>query len=105
VTQLDTMQYMCAQQLVLCCPGHMSDFNNDATDEGDDNNKDESDDDGNESDDGKKRNGGSRPRRPHLQGRFSGRLETKADEKKLADECRYGSGRCCCFHEGITSSK
>ena len=29
-----------------------------------------------------------RPRRPHLQGRFSGRLETKADEKKLADECR-----------------
>ena len=29
-----------------------------------------------------------RTRRPHLQGRFSGRLETKADEKKLADECR-----------------
>lgn len=29
-----------------------------------------------------------RPRKPHLQGRFSGRLETKSDEKKLADECR-----------------
>ena len=29
-----------------------------------------------------------RPRKPHLQGRFSGRLETKGDEKRLADECR-----------------
>ena len=29
-----------------------------------------------------------RPRRPHLQGRFSGRLETKGDEKNLVDECR-----------------
>ncbi|KAK9831290.1 hypothetical protein WJX74_010686 [Apatococcus lobatus] len=27
-------------------------------------------------------------RKPHLQGRFSGRLETKDDERKLADECR-----------------
>jgi hypothetical protein len=30
----------------------------------------------------------NQPRRPHLQGRFSGRLETKEDEKRLADECR-----------------
>ncbi|KAK9785092.1 hypothetical protein WJX73_002624 [Symbiochloris irregularis] len=29
-----------------------------------------------------------RHKRPHLQGRFSGRLETKEDEKRLADECR-----------------
>lgn len=27
-------------------------------------------------------------RKPHLQGRFSGRLATKDDEKKLADECK-----------------
>ena len=27
-------------------------------------------------------------RKPHLQGRFSGRLTTKDDEKRLADECR-----------------
>lgn len=27
-------------------------------------------------------------RKPGLQGRFSGRLETKGDEKRLADECR-----------------
>ena len=27
-------------------------------------------------------------RKPHLQGRFSGRLETKHDEKKLQEECR-----------------
>jgi hypothetical protein len=27
-------------------------------------------------------------RKPHLQGRFSGRLSTKDDEKRLADECR-----------------
>ena len=27
-------------------------------------------------------------RKPHLQGRFSGRLTTKGDEKRLADECR-----------------
>lgn len=27
-------------------------------------------------------------KKPHLQGRFSGRLETKEDEKKLHDECR-----------------
>ncbi len=27
-------------------------------------------------------------RKPHLQGRFSGRLATKEDEKRLADECR-----------------
>lgn len=27
-------------------------------------------------------------RRPHLKGRFSGRLETKEDEKRLTDECR-----------------
>eukprot|EP00803_Ostreobium_quekettii_P011467 evm.model.scf_458.5 EVM.evm.TU.scf_458.5 scf_458:40699-45583(-) len=29
-----------------------------------------------------------RPRKPHLQGRFSGRLETKDDEKTLQEECR-----------------
>ena len=27
-------------------------------------------------------------RRPHLQGRFSGRLATKEDERRLAEECR-----------------
>ena len=27
-------------------------------------------------------------RKPHLQGRFSGRLATKEDEKRLVDECR-----------------
>lgn len=27
-------------------------------------------------------------RKPHLQGRFSGRLATKDDEKKLNQECR-----------------
>ena len=30
----------------------------------------------------------SRTRRPHLQGRFSGRLTTKEDERRLADECK-----------------
>jgi hypothetical protein len=28
-------------------------------------------------------------RKPHLQGRFSGRLATKDDEKKLVDECKF----------------
>lgn len=28
------------------------------------------------------------PRKPHLQGRFSGRLATKEDEKRLVEECR-----------------
>ncbi|CAD7697169.1 unnamed protein product [Ostreobium quekettii] len=32
--------------------------------------------------------GSQRPRKPHLQGRFSGRLETKDDEKALQEECR-----------------
>lgn len=32
--------------------------------------------------------GSTRPRKPHLQGRFSGRLETKDDEKSLQEECR-----------------
>lgn len=32
--------------------------------------------------------GGAKPRKPHLQGRFSGRLETKMDEKRLMEECR-----------------
>lgn len=32
--------------------------------------------------------GSQRPRKPHLQGRFSGRLETKDDEKTLQEECR-----------------
>lgn len=27
-------------------------------------------------------------RRPHLQGRFSGRLTTKEDERRLAEECK-----------------
>lgn len=31
---------------------------------------------------------GSRKKKPHLQGRFSGRLATKDDEKRLSDECR-----------------
>ena len=44
-------------------------------------------DDANDSD------GSDQPRRekarkPHLQGRFSGRLQSRADEKKVADECR-----------------
>jgi hypothetical protein len=30
----------------------------------------------------------ARSRKPHLQGRFSGRLATKEDEKKLLDECK-----------------
>jgi len=32
--------------------------------------------------------GSQRIRKPHLQGRFSGRLETKDDEKALQEECR-----------------
>ena len=47
-----------------------------------------SDGDGSDSEGGPKRGSGSRPRKPHLQGRFSGRLETKQDEKRLANECR-----------------
>ncbi len=47
-----------------------------------------SDGDLSDSEGGPKRGGGSRPRKPHLQGRFSGRLETKQDEKRLANECR-----------------
>ncbi len=31
---------------------------------------------------------GCRRRRPHLQGRFSGRLTTKEDERRLAEECK-----------------
>ncbi|KAK9810331.1 hypothetical protein WJX72_008833 [[Myrmecia] bisecta] len=47
--------------------------------------QEDEDNEGNESEDNGPRN---RSRKPHLQGRFSGRLETKGDEKKLADECR-----------------
>ncbi|KAG2451527.1 hypothetical protein HYH02_004125 [Chlamydomonas schloesseri] len=43
------------------------------------------DDDGNNSQGSGKR---SRTRRPHLQGRFSGRLTTKEDERRLAEECK-----------------
>ena len=45
-------------------------------------------DDGDSDDLTEKRHQKHQPRRPHLQGRFSGRLETKEDEKRLADECR-----------------
>lgn len=31
---------------------------------------------------------GEHRRRPHLQGRFSGRLTTKEDERRLAEECK-----------------
>ncbi|GFR46907.1 hypothetical protein Agub_g8554 [Astrephomene gubernaculifera] len=40
--------------------------------------------DGNSQGSGKR----SRVRRPHLQGRFSGRLTTKEDERRLAEECK-----------------
>ena len=49
--------------------------------------EDKTDDEGDDSDTNTKR-GVSKVRKPHLQGRFSGRLETKADEKRLADECK-----------------
>ena len=40
-------------------------------------------------DHGAKKNGqNGRSRKPHLQGRFSGRLETKTDEKRLVEECK-----------------
>lgn len=42
------------------------------------------DGDGNSQGSGKR----SRTRRPHLQGRFSGRLTTKEDERRLAEECK-----------------
>ena len=48
---------------------------------------DKTDDEGEDSDTNTKRSG-IKARKPHLQGRFSGRLETKADEKRLADECK-----------------
>lgn len=75
----------------------LSDGNNDTDAEGDDHMRenedmreaeDKSDEDGDDSDTNTKRMGGSKVRKPHLQGRFSGRLETKADEKRLADECK-----------------
>ena len=78
-------------------PGIMSDTNNDTDAEGDEHmretedmreNEDKSDEDGDDSDTNTKRMGGNKVRKPHLQGRFSGRLETKADEKHLADECK-----------------
>ena len=77
--------------------GLLSDGNNDTDNEGDDHMRehedmreaeDKSDEDGDDSDTNTKRMGGSKARKPHLQGRFSGRLETKADEKRLADECK-----------------
>lgn len=49
---------------------------------------DPEEDEGDSDDMTEKRQQKSQPRRPHLQGRFSGRLETKDDEKRLADECR-----------------
>ena len=75
----------------------LSDGNNDTDFEADDHMRehedmqtaeDKSDEDGDDSDSNTKRMGGSKVRKPHLQGRFSGRLETKADEKRLADECK-----------------
>ena len=48
---------------------------------------DKTDEDAEDSDTNTKRVG-NKARKPHLQGRFSGRLETKADEKRLADECK-----------------
>lgn len=55
------------------------------TEPGEDPEEDEGDSEDNRSE---RRQQKDRPRKPHLQGRFSGRLETKDDEKKLADECR-----------------
>ena len=55
------------------------------TEAGEDPDEDDGDSEDNRSD---KRQQKDRPRKPHLQGRFSGRLETKDDEKRLADECR-----------------
>ena len=77
--------------------GIMSDTNNDTDLEGDDHmretedpreHEDKTDEEGEDSDTNTKRMGGTKARKPHLQGRFSGRLETKADEKRLADECK-----------------
>ena len=48
----------------------------------------EDDDNPNDSDASDQPRRDQRPKKPHLQGRFSGRLEAKTDEKRLADECR-----------------
>ncbi len=50
--------------------------------------EDPEEEEGDSDDPTEKRQLKNQPRRPHLQGRFSGRLETKEDEKRLADECR-----------------
>ena len=50
--------------------------------------EDPEEEEGDSDDPTEKRQQKNQPRRPHLQGRFSGRLETKEDEKRLADECR-----------------
>lgn len=56
-----------------------------SNDQDDDNCDDDSDSEGRPAR-GKRQ--ASRAKKPHLQGRFSGRLATKDDEKRLAEECR-----------------
>ena len=68
-------------------PGsHLDQYHDQELDQ--DQDQDQEDDEGNESDANHRGPRKDRPRKPHLQGRFSGRLETKSDEKRLADECR-----------------
>eukprot|EP00884_Botryococcus_braunii_P004152 jgi/Botrbrau1/13738/Bobra.0356s0014.1 len=60
---------------------------------------DNDDDDGNDTDDNTMQADKKKARKPHLLGRFSGRLETKEDEKRLQEECKQlgpllgGSGK------------
>ncbi|KXZ55926.1 hypothetical protein GPECTOR_2g1477 [Gonium pectorale] len=63
-----------------------NDYDANAGEDGDDRDCGDLDDggDGNSQGSGKR----SRTRRPHLQGRFSGRLTTKEDERRLAEECK-----------------
>ncbi|GIM17212.1 hypothetical protein Vretimale_19731 [Volvox reticuliferus] len=66
--------------------GGLGDLEENINDENDDRDGHDLDDgaDGNSQGSGKR----SRTRRPHLQGRFSGRLTTKEDERRLAEECK-----------------
>lgn len=50
--------------------------------------EDDGDDDDDMDDFGNGKRKSTRSKKPHLQGRFSGRLATKEDERRLAEECR-----------------
>ncbi|GIL65969.1 hypothetical protein Vafri_19614 [Volvox africanus] len=67
----------------VCGLGDLEENINDENDERDGQDLDDGAD-GNSQGSGKR----SRTRRPHLQGRFSGRLTTKEDERRLAEECK-----------------